>query len=718
MTNILAENFSAHASESKTQQNAVDSPLEPILLDDESRKAVDSRRASIYKQLKPWQTRILELAPDRFRANIRANIRTEKVQRHLPDNLEGPVLSLFDGEMVSDIELLDADWWRGTNERGQRGIFPKYCVSRSAESAITCKLLPVDIIDSRGLAVVGSDSTITYEALSYAWGDPTPTCLIEVNGKEFGIARELANALLYLKDKTKARYLWCDALCINQADLVEKGYQVKNMLRVFEKAEKVIAWLGVPHPDSYSLFWALHNWRLTDGVPKHLAITRDAFDDLLISPWFSRTWVRQEVFAAKKMFIRVGRYQVDFEKVAKFSRRAEKGLYEKPSGSDFPDDSSITSSDDSALISWHDRYIPPTLGVFRQEYQHYGTDRNEFEVKATPKSYTEYCVSVLRSGALFQATIEQDRVYGVLGLLTSPSARFLARLPENLDASLFPIDYSKSLSEVYQDVTKFLINTTRTLEILEVLCNRRYLKGSGLPSWATDWDHGREEFKVSYFNMDLHKPPKLRSQPAIQKYDNAGELKLRGRLVAGKLVSLDTSKYLRRPHFDINDSSSCTLKDVLIGPTPSCILLTRTEELKESVCMRNITSKPSWTSDQDLVAFLAGPNYAFASVERDFDAGTFLLQALLVLEPPDQGTLNGRQFLVPSTASLDDVLVSFDGSLCLHLLSPEGNGRYRYVGPVVLIVVGEDYTSYYSSNVEWKFPEFDPSQGPETFVIV
>ncbi|KAK8005975.1 hypothetical protein PG991_012272, partial [Apiospora marii] len=49
------------------------------------------------------------------------------------------------------------------------------------------------------------------------------------------------------------RYFWIDALCIDQANDREKGHQVGQMKDVYEKAERVIIWLGNGSPERSKL---------------------------------------------------------------------------------------------------------------------------------------------------------------------------------------------------------------------------------------------------------------------------------------------------------------------------------------------------------------------------------------------------------------------------------------------------------------------------------
>ncbi|TGO27175.1 hypothetical protein BPAE_0046g00380 [Botrytis paeoniae] len=45
-------------------------------------------------------------------------------------------------------------------------------------------------------------------------------------------------------------FLWVDAICINQNDVIEQGIQVKRMGMIYSSAETVIVWIGAPRIES------------------------------------------------------------------------------------------------------------------------------------------------------------------------------------------------------------------------------------------------------------------------------------------------------------------------------------------------------------------------------------------------------------------------------------------------------------------------------------
>ncbi|KAK3364200.1 heterokaryon incompatibility, partial [Lasiosphaeria hispida] len=58
------------------------------------------------------------------------------------------------------------------------------------------------------------------------------------------IGGNLYTALLALRHRDKPRYLWVDAICINQSDIAEKNVHMPQMHLVYQRAARVVVWLG------------------------------------------------------------------------------------------------------------------------------------------------------------------------------------------------------------------------------------------------------------------------------------------------------------------------------------------------------------------------------------------------------------------------------------------------------------------------------------------
>jgi hypothetical protein len=72
-----------------------------------------------------------------------------------------------------------------------------------------------------------------YEALSYVWGDKNGSANIHCNGAPLNITRNLEDALRKIRLEKEPRYLWVDAICINQEDVHERGHQVRLMRSIY-----------------------------------------------------------------------------------------------------------------------------------------------------------------------------------------------------------------------------------------------------------------------------------------------------------------------------------------------------------------------------------------------------------------------------------------------------------------------------------------------------
>ncbi|KAK4539372.1 hypothetical protein LTR36_011002 [Oleoguttula mirabilis] len=148
-----------------------------------------------------------------------------------------------------------------------------------------------------------------YTAVSYTWGAEAATEVIRIDGFSFPVKPNLWSCLYYLR-QSEWRYLWVDAICINQNDSSEKTEQVRVIDRIYGDAAVVSAWLGLlPFPD-----W--QHW-LVQSTPT-LRLDSDDFDwldalqELANRPYWSRVWVIQEMLVAKHVHIYCSGQRVDF----------------------------------------------------------------------------------------------------------------------------------------------------------------------------------------------------------------------------------------------------------------------------------------------------------------------------------------------------------------------------------------------------------------------
>ncbi|KAF4459272.1 Heterokaryon incompatibility [Fusarium albosuccineum] len=89
-----------------------------------------------------------------------------------------------------------------------------------------------------------ADDNVPYHAVSYVWGDPKDIGPVTVDGEELLVSQNLIALFRQLLKLEVTAWLWTDSICINQADLEEKAWQVDAMDQVYGNAELVHLWLG------------------------------------------------------------------------------------------------------------------------------------------------------------------------------------------------------------------------------------------------------------------------------------------------------------------------------------------------------------------------------------------------------------------------------------------------------------------------------------------
>ncbi|RYP24674.1 hypothetical protein DL765_000401 [Monosporascus sp. GIB2] len=147
-----------------------------------------------------------------------------------------------------------------------------------------------------------------YDALSYVWRPMSPLKPILVNGVEVEIGVNLHSALDALPGRSdeSAYRIWVDALCIDQQNDEEKGFQVAMMAKIYANARRVFIYLGAEDESTAPFFDFLnrdHHLRVSDGdelsdVAESCGIPAldivKGYIDFAFRPWFSRIWVAQE----------------------------------------------------------------------------------------------------------------------------------------------------------------------------------------------------------------------------------------------------------------------------------------------------------------------------------------------------------------------------------------------------------------------------------------
>ncbi|RDW85334.1 hypothetical protein BP6252_02924 [Coleophoma cylindrospora] len=148
-----------------------------------------------------------------------------------------------------------------------------------------------------------------YEALSYEWGPPShndPTIVLD--GFDIQVRKNLRDALTQIRLEEEDRYIWIDALCIDQANVHERNHQVQLMGRIYRGARKVIVWLG-PAKDN-SDFAIEMTERINELTVENITQYRAALLALCQRSYWRRVWITQEIHLARNYIIHCGRKSI------------------------------------------------------------------------------------------------------------------------------------------------------------------------------------------------------------------------------------------------------------------------------------------------------------------------------------------------------------------------------------------------------------------------
>ena len=323
---------------------------------------------------------------------------------------------------------------------------------------------------------VSLDDHPSCEALSYTWGNSISLHPINVDGCTFMVTRNLLAALKRLRLPDQDRYLWVDAICINQSEIPERNYQVKQMHWMYQLAERVVIWLGEHSEDSRLAIHQLEmisNLDPEDCVSQLRELARSdrhlpmgptfgkPIDSFFSRPWWSRMWVVQEVVWASKIIMVCGDQELSWDMLHRALQV-------------------IGSPDKSQRTRYYGHAM--SLSIWDMSLYH------RFVVHQTFISLE----CILARGRIRNATDPRDKVFAILNIIP------LSEWPGEPD-------YTKNVVDVFTDVVRHIIHKTKKLEILRsceriktIVGRQDYLRENyqlnptaDLPSWAPDWSARR-----------------------------------------------------------------------------------------------------------------------------------------------------------------------------------------------------------------------------------
>ncbi len=329
-------------------------------------------------------------------------------------------------------------------------------------------------------------------ALSYTWGDlqdrskvtvlPTGTsddgAKPAAAGSYISVTKNLTEALRHMRCDYEERFLWADAICIDQGDdeeaLRERAWHVQFMHHIYAQATGVIIWLGAEADDSTYALESLHklassfhvNWTTfeiytLEGEPsesmkywydeRRSSRDRTAVANLLERPWFDRVWIRQEAFFAKE------------NTSGAFCGNAFVSFADLRKAVHFLSNIGLANPRQGARLAL-------ALSICLREFSD--------EANLLGRIRASDCRD------------QRDRVYGILGILALNSESRRA-VPIHVDYSV-----SNSVEQVYKD---FFLRYIGRYDTLRLLDGAGLWQGSEMrPTWIPDW-----RLNVLKYQLDL-----------------------------------------------------------------------------------------------------------------------------------------------------------------------------------------------------------------------
>lgn len=291
-----------------------------------------------------------------------------------------------------------------------------------------------------------------------------------------------------VRGPNEERLLWIDAVCINQADNIEKTHQVGLMTEIYKATWRGIAWLGdfegdaitkpgtslTSHRDSglamdkdhanmaFRLLERLsklgpngHFTTETESIqPGWVTVTEPevtAVQRLLSLEWFTRIWTVQEYVLPPRVEFALGNITCG------------EALEVLPPGASWDIVKHFDSREAGCCAAVRAK-VPNLMATMSDFFNHLLFVRHLRHFLPLPPSY------VIRCFRRRQCVDPRDKVFGLLGL-ARPNARQL-------------VNYTLDKKQVYAELIRYELRSAHSLQPIMRLSERD--RDTSLPSWVPD----------------------------------------------------------------------------------------------------------------------------------------------------------------------------------------------------------------------------------------
>jgi hypothetical protein len=399
------------------------------------------------------------------------------------------------------------------------------------------------------------DDNPTYDALSYVWGDASVKREIELENTVFLSTANLYVALQYLRQDTP-RVLWVDALCINQANIEERGEQVPKIGAIYTSAKVVCSWIGEPSETSDEAIAAIvelaqiyeHkvgkdsskaelNAGFFDNMGMNLqARNWKAIYEVLNREYFTRVWILQELALSggfdeeNRCLLGCGRTWFPKDSLNWFSR------FLAPihgSSTNFVTPAVTESGEDE----------PPTVLEPAKTAREFQFSYPAILMIAIVREFIEKKSLILSEalsfGVMFHSTDPRDKIYGLLGLVKAEESQ-----------QINP-DYSKPVSQVFAECLFAVIQEQNSLDSLRKVPLNPLNRHNERLIWPTlQLLHGSPGAGLVWFNEDFNSS---KGRLMVASIDKESFLHVRG-VIVGRVAQ-------RSPAITLKDSPENTVDE-------------------------------------------------------------------------------------------------------------------------------------------------------------
>jgi len=209
---------------------------------------------------------------------------------------------------------------------------PRYRYTQLSGRGI--RLLKIAAQDNRIFCSFGTtsiDDAPPYMAVSYRWGSPKRThCLLITESNSATIIEINENcfkALCRITPQSTTRYVWIDAVCINQDDEEEKFHQIPLMGEIYSSAVQVVSVFGkerTPGETQHFIRRLVESEQYQEALkpgefyPISLAGESYNWSQLLpltFHEYWKRAWIVQEVALSRRLTILYGESEIPWSHI-------------------------------------------------------------------------------------------------------------------------------------------------------------------------------------------------------------------------------------------------------------------------------------------------------------------------------------------------------------------------------------------------------------------